>query len=182
MSKVISTKKTVINFGNIRYGAKTKCHPAEVEIELSRHESNDKSFQYDVLSIMGDISTKSGRMIAGGQCLDEMLSELKMNGLFMEVYYLWKTYHLNDMHAGTPIQEAALKEAGITGENFDYDRAVEYLKEKGLYEAPFTGKTIGRVYHDEPYRYGHGWVINDLPEDVRTRVMQIIDDNNRKTA
>lgn len=177
MSKVISTKSTIINFGNIRYGSETKCHPAEVEIELRRHESNDKAFQYDVLAISGDILTKSGRMITGGQCLDEMLPELKTNELFMEIYSLWKTYHLNDMHAGTPVQEAVLKEAGIIGENFDYGKAVKYLKEKDLYEVPFTGKTIGRAYHNEPYRYGCGWVINDLPENVRDRVIQIIDEN-----
>lgn len=179
MSKVISTKKAMIGFGKIRYGAKIKCCPTEVEIELRRYESNDKSFQYDVLAITGNISTKDGRMIAGGQCLDEMLPELKKNELFMEIYCLWKTYHLNDMHAGTPVQEAVLKEAGITGKNYDYDKAVECLKEKDLYEVPFTGKTIGRAYHDEPYRYGCGWVINDLPEHVRDRVIQIIDENNR---
>lgn len=177
MSKVINTKSTIINFGNIRHGAKIKCYPAEVEIELRRYESNDKAFQYDVLAISGDISTKDGSMIAGGQCLDEMLPEFKKNELFMEIYCLWKTYRFNDMHAGTPGQEAVLKEAGITGKNYVYNKAVEYLKENGLYEVPFTGKTIDRAYHDEPYRYGCGWVINDLPEHVRDRVMQIIDEN-----
>ena len=52
-------------------------------------------------------------ILMGGQCFDDLLNdypELKDNDVFMEVYDLWKKYHLNNMHTGTTEQEKAVEE------------------------------------------------------------------------
>ena len=92
----------------------------------------------------------------------------------MKYTAIGKKYHLNGMNAGTPEQEAAIEEWKQAGNRYDYTAACEYLKECGLYEVNFTGKTVGRVYNNEPYKYGHGWVIEELPPEVITRITEII--------
>lgn len=100
------------------------------------------------------------------------------NKLFDELYSLWLRYHLNDMHAGTPEQEAAIKEQEAKlGRCMDYDTACDYLKEIGLYEVTYTGRAIGREYKNEPYRYGSAWLIQPLPTEVIRRVIEIVKGN-----
>jgi hypothetical protein len=89
-----------------------------------------------------------------GQCLDS-LSELIADPVFMQIYWLWKRYHLNDLHAGTPVQEYALEHSpnGSLREA-DYTHRCEYLKSIGLYE-------VGG------YKYGHGWLSESIePHDL----------------
>lgn len=84
-----------------------------------------------------------------GQCLDE-LSELIDDPVFTQIYWLWKRYHLNDLHAGTPVQEYALEHAPFQN-NADYKARCEYLKSIGLYE-------VGG------YKYGDGWLSEKIEE------------------
>lgn len=91
---------------------------------------------------------------------------------------MWKRYHLNGMHAGTPTQEKAVAEWKATGNKYDYIAACEMLKEKGLYEVPFTGITIGKRYHGEMYKYSHGWVVQDIPADDLIRIEHAISAQN----
>lgn len=87
-----------------------------------------------------------------GQCLDS-LSELIDDPTFKQIYWLWKRYHLNDLHAGTPVQEYAL-EHGTLPPDADYKDRCEYLKSIGLYE-------VGG------YKYGHGWLTESIePHDL----------------
>lgn len=65
----------------------------------------------------------------------------------------WDLLHLNDMHAGTPEQELALKYCTSK----DYKERCEYLKSIGLYEVEWEGK---------PYRYGTGWLTYPLPKSL----------------
>ena len=78
------------------------------------------------------------------------------------------------MHAGTPEQEAAINEWEAAGNRYDYTAACNMLKEKGLYEVLFTGKTVGRMYNNEPYKYGHGWIVNDIPGDDLIRIEHLL--------
>lgn len=176
MSELLKKEKCTVKLGNIRFGSKTKCHPARLYVELRTYRSNDESFTFDELSICGEVATRSGTLLTAGQCLDHMVPDLKNNRKFIELYRLWQRYHLNDMHPGTPEQENALKEAGIG--RADYDRASEYLRSKGLFEVPLTGATINRKYNGEPFSYGSGWVINFLPEEVENRIREIIKENS----
>jgi hypothetical protein len=65
---------------------------------------------------------------------------------------IWDEWHLNDMKAGTPAQEAFIKEWKKTNK-YDYTVACEALKEVGLYE-------------DNGYKYGTGWLKVEVPQDV----------------
>ena len=48
------------------------------------------------------------------------------------------------------------------------------LKEKGLYEVMFTGITCGRRYDNEPYKYGHGWIVQEIPEEDLNRIKELL--------
>lgn len=145
--------------------------------------------EYMELSICGNVWNRIHTdIIMGGQCLDSLIPYVRyMNDrkTFYTIFNLWKNFHLNGMNAGTKEQTAAvnawLKE---TGERYDYTAACEYLKSIGMYEVPYTGKTVGREYHGEPYKYGHGWIVNDLPAEVLETLQKLTGENdkNRETA
>lgn len=105
--------------------------------------------------------------IMGGQCIDSMLDLAKKNNwssaeleLLQEVKKLWKAYHLNGMHAGTPEQEAAL--VGFKG---DYTAQCEHLRTLGLYEVEHQGK---------PYKYGHAWLFQPIPAADLARIWNLL--------
>lgn len=74
-------------------------------------------------------------------------------GKWNKLLYIWKNYHLNDMHAGTPAQEDALNKKFGGPDANRYSEQVEYLKSINLYE-------------DNGYRYGSGWLSRPVPEEV----------------
>ena len=101
---------------------------------------------------------------SGGQNLNEIAKYIK-TPLFQKIYTFWKKYHLNGMHAGTPEQEEAIAEWKAKGNKYDYKKACEMLKNRGLYEVPLTADLIGtRKADGKPYKYGCGWVIANIPE------------------
>lgn len=104
------------------------------------------------------------RFYSAGQNLDEIAKYIKMP-LFQKIYTFWKKYHLNGTHAGTPEQEKAVAEWMAEGNKYDYTKICEMLKVCGLYEVSLNNNLIGtRKADGEPYKYGHGWVIYDIPE------------------
>ena len=135
----------------------------------------------------------------GGQCLDIIAKYIK-TPLFKEIFNIWNLYHLNGMHAGTPEQEKAIEEAEKNGLDFSdtsykkydfklseeerktaksrYDKICDYLKSVNLYEVNFNGLTVGRKYNDEPYKYGHDWIIQELPKEIIERITEIINNAN----
>ena len=176
-----------LNFGKVDfYGKGRKVNEVEVEVEL-RLRGGEPTFvvrgkeweytgydtpKYYELSICGDIwNSRRTDVISGGQNLDTIARYIRTPA-FLEVYDLWKKYHLNSMHPGTPEQEAAISE-WRKDNDYDYGKACEYLKGLGLYEVPFHGKTIGKFYNGENYTYCCGWVIQDLPDHVVKKVMAI---------
>ena len=179
--------KKTFDFGKIAYGDPYyRANAVTIEAELKKRGgestftidpktkervyTGNKTPEYFELSILGYIwNTKKTDIVWGGQCLDtikEYRHQLNNPKLFDIIYTLWKNWHLNGAKAGTPEQEEAVKEWLSNGNKYDYKAACEMLKEKGLYEVYFTGKTVGREYHNELYQYGHGWVIEELPEEV----------------
>lgn len=178
MDRII--KKGTINFGKHRVGTLYHC-PFDVEIELRYVSDDDEPWAgYTELAITGCIWRSGLRhdAIQFGQCLDDMLPYLKDNDLFQEIYVLWKQWHLNSMHPGTPEQEKILSDAGICG---DYDQAVKYLTSCDMCDVTYTGKAVGHFYYNESYRYGSGWIVKDLPLDVIGRVCEIIDEYSIET-
>jgi hypothetical protein len=95
--------------------------------------------------------------------------------LLAEFKAVWSEWHLNDMKAGTPAQEAALKamrveldskypdlvgsphaQAGKEGFDDYYPMALAYLADKGLVNDPSNSN----------YKYGSAWLSVDVPESV----------------
>lgn len=106
--------------------------------------------------------------LLGGQCLDDpsILFVLGKNPTYKEILRLWRLYHLNDMHAGTPAQEEALRahreQEGYRG---DYDRDCEFLKSVDLYEVEYQG---------QPYKYGHAWLKWEIPEEDLEAIKKLL--------
>ena len=184
--------KKTIEFGKIDFNnsGRKNCL-VTVDIEL-RQKGGDKTFTinpitkeriytgsttpvYLELSICGNIwNPRKTDIYCGGQCLDTIAEYVK-TPLFKEIYKLWKIYHLNGTHAGTPEQEKAIEEWKKAGNQYDYTAACEYLKRINLYEVNYTGWSINRHYNNAPYKYGHGWIIEELPADIVKRVKEIME-------
>lgn len=148
-------------FGKVDYlnSGKNNC-PVHVDVKLETKENKE------ILSICGEISFPNYQdCYCAGQCLDTIKEFLSDNGLFMELHRFWKLYHLNDMHAGTPEQEAAIEEWKKQGNKYDYTKACEYLQTIGLYEVDLNGK---------PYKYGHTWLYQPIPENDLARIKELL--------
>ena len=138
------------NIGKIDYyGRGRKINPVTVEVTLK--EKDGKPCFSASATVYNQTKTD---ILACGQCLDSIAKRTK-NKQFMELYRLWKLYHLNDMHAGTIEQEKAIDDWESKGNHYDYTSACDYLKSVGLYEVEHNGK---------PYKYGHAWLYWDIPE------------------
>ena len=180
----------VFHLGKIDYyGSGRKVNEVTVTIDLRRH-GGEKVFTIDengIKQYTGETVptylefTASGSVwnsrhtdiLLGGQCLDGIIrfrDQLKHKEIFDEVYVLWKNWHLNGMHAGTPEQEAAIKAWKACGNKYDYNDACDFLKKIGLYEAPYKGLAVGSYLDTDNYQYGTKWLIRELPEKVLARI------------
>lgn len=186
--------KKTFKLGKIAYtNANRKANEVEVTMELRKRGGEDtfiidrktgektiigKTPRYVELSICGNIwNARRSHAVCSGQCLDtiaEYRDQLSEPEVFDELYRLWKGYHLNGMHAGTPEQEAAIEEWKAAGNRYDYTAACEMLKERGLYEVNYTGLSVGRRYENEPYKYGHAWLVQELPGKVLLRIEHML--------
>lgn len=130
----------------------------EAELELSL-ERRDGHWRFSCCGAVWD--RKHDDCVAGGQCLDEMFAHKEMEP-WREIYELHRLYHLNDMRAGSPAQEKAVKawskRREKSGKRYDYTEACEMLKRKGLLEDK------GYLYEGKPYHYGTAWLTEDIPE------------------
>lgn len=121
-------------------------------LEISIKEK--KSFK--TLSIVGTYFTgkkllKSEKNLLGwGQIHDEVKEIIPTR-----LYEIWKRWHLNDMRAGTFVQEEILRQAKASGVEFDnfYIDACEYLQR-------FDALV------DDGYKYGTAWLKEELPQEV----------------
>ena len=185
--KIVAKKK--FDFGKVDYTETgRKAYPVTVDVELrkrggeetfrlvngERQYTGEKTPEYIEFSAVGYIwNTKKTDCVCGGQCLDEIYKYLSGNADFCKIYRWWKAYHLNGMKAGTPEQQKAVKEYTDKNE-YDYKALCDYLKEIGLYEIPYYGKTVGKQYNGEMYKYGTGWCIEEIPEQVISEMVEFL--------
>lgn len=73
---------------------------------------------------------------------------------------VWERWHLNHMVAGSPAQMAYLRDHPITDRLNYYGAACAALADVGLNPDP------NYLHNGEPYRYGHAWLSEDVPEYV----------------
>lgn len=148
----------VYDFGKFAINSKRKINRVTVTIELN---DTDKG---PVFSARGSVYNGSGTdIILGGQCLDDLKARVH-NGIFNTIYDLWKKYHLNDMHAGTPKQEKAIRKyLQETHQRYDYDLVCSFLENEGL-------------LIDNGYRYGTSWLYEAIPENDLNRIKALFVD------
>lgn len=186
--------KKTFNFGKIDFcGSGRKINLVTVTVELRRRggkttftidrKTGEKTItgktpEYVELSICGDVwNARRSDIVCGGQCLDtiaEYRRQLSDPELFDTLHGLWTKYHLNGTHAGTPEQEKAIEEWKAAGNKYEYTAVCEMLKQRGLYEVNYTGLSVGRRYENEPYKYGHAWLIQELPGDVLLKIEHLL--------
>ena len=157
-----------ISLGKIDFnGCGRKINLVTVDIEL-RSETTSYGVPYKEFSVCADVwNSKKTDILCGGQCLDDIkpyMAGTKYETLFLEIYDLWKKYHLNGFRAGTPNQQKACKE-WFESNPYDWNKLCNMLKSKGIYEDTFTGYGHAKQYNNEPYRYGSDWVVEFIPED-----------------
>lgn len=147
--------RKTFSFDKIAFYGGKRINLPEVEVEL---EYTDKG---PALSICGSIwNSKHTDCVCCGQCLDTMMkfSSLANNALFKKLHNLWSNWHLNDLHAGTVKQEAALKEHGYSS---NYTDDCKYLESIGLLD-------------DNGYRYGSAWLYREIPEDTLKEIETLL--------
>ena len=187
--------KKTFNFGKIKYTNKSKrVNRVEIVVDLrtcggqptftvdrktgAKTPTGNTTPVYVELSICGRVwNSRHSDIVCGGQCLDtiaEYRNQLSDPELFDTLYDFWKRYHLNGAHAGTPEQEKAIEEWKAEGNRYEYTAVCEMLKARGLYEVNYTGLSVGRRYDNEPYKYGHAWLIQQLPGDVLLKLEHML--------
>ena len=187
MSKNIIAKKT-FNFGKIDYMdrghkncavdviAELRECGGEPVLDRNGDPTGEHCNKYIEFAASGRIwNPRYTDIYSCGQNLDEIAKHIK-NPIFREIYDFWKKYHLNGMNAGTPEQEAAVKEWQAAGNRYDYTAACEMLKACGLYEVPLTANLIGtRKADGKPYKYGSGRVIAEIPENDIAKIKSLLE-------
>ena len=156
--------KKTIDLGKFAYSSNRKINRITIDIEL--REGN-------ILSICGNIlnATQTDFFVCG-QCEDtinniiEKQASESIKSLWHIIYYLWKNYHLNDMHPGTPEQEKLLEQNSDHSYNHDH----EFLKQYNMLEVPAEKadpyRKEGSKHIGEPYIYGNEWLVWPLPYEI----------------
>lgn len=136
------------------------------QISVYPHEKHG----HTTLSITGvEGPTPDGNAVGGcGQIDGSVREDLEHNkitfapgwdaekvGRFLTI---WDKYHLNDLTAGSPRQEAAI--AAAVDKPSGYEATCAFLDQQGLLvDAEY-------IHDDKPYKYGTAWLVTPIPADV----------------
>ena len=104
-----------------------------------------------------------------------MMRPLRDNPLFAEIYRLYSLYNRNDLHAGTPAQEEAIRQAIRDGKLNDPTQVeiISHLKSLRLY----VDETVRNAAGDA-HRYGHGRIYTEIPKYDLYRIRHLIETGN----
>jgi hypothetical protein len=78
-------------------------------------------------------------------------------------FAIWERWHLNRLRAGTPRQEAYLRELKSLGISYDYRDGSYY---RWAYNKLAEVNLAVDDNNGQPYMYGHSWLTEPVPEDV----------------
>jgi hypothetical protein len=152
------------NFGKVDYNETgRKVNKTTVEIELADER----------LSIVGAVwNARSTDIIVGGRILPEIAALFPDNAQVQRIAEVAKDWHLNDMHPGTPAQEALLAEHEgeyVGSTSWQYYWACDLLAEHDLLV------DTSPEYGEKGYKYGSNWLTVPLPAEIRAEVQGWID-------
>ena len=150
------------DFGKIAYGRSSrKVYPVEVEVELRMLDNKV------VFTASGVIyNSRKTDCYCAGQCLDE-IADYVHNPKFRTIYKLWKKYHLNDMHAGTPEQEQLVDDYfKAEHKAYDYSEAKKVLEDNNMLTVKLPDGT--------DYTYGRGWLYEPIPEEDLQTIVDLL--------
>jgi len=112
------------------------------------------------LSLTGDIGRDHGGQIVGSPWDIATYAEGVDAETVEKLRTIWKTYHLNDMQAGSPAQTAYLKSHPIENRADFYNEAVAALTRAGI------NPDASHLHNGKPYQYGTAWLRIEVPADV----------------
>lgn len=145
------------------------CIKAKISLEY-------KENKWYVLSISWDVYEKQSKyaplvcernLVCCGQCDDEireivpMINNPEERKQWEWVLDMWKKYHLNDLHAWTPKQEAFLKELHSDGSSYDYTKDCEALADAGILVCNW-------------YKYWTAWLFRKIPARDLNKIINFI--------
>jgi hypothetical protein len=123
-----------------------------------------------IFSASGEIWHERGHdIISGGQNLDELMEMYPDHEILKRIYLVWKNWHLNHMHAGSPAQEKYLKDNKMDSSYDYYNQALKRLKEVGLEPDP------SYIVDEKPYHFGSDWLKRDLPPEIIKEIEDLME-------
>ena len=163
--------RKVFNFGCIDYTGNGRADNL-VKVTVEYQTKGDKK----VFSASGEIWQSSRRdILAGGQCLDT-IAEYITAPEFVQIFRLWKMYHLNDMHPECEHQNALgwTAKAGESVTIYEYTQTTESITEKNRLERDILqAAREGRTYQTTPHEqlllglsYSYKTHAETLPEEI----------------
>lgn len=165
----METIKKKLVLGKIAYdNPRRKTNVAELDLELRWRNGgvsvdNKPLPGHWVLSICGTIWNSTQTDCSScGQNYARLAEFFSGNKRFDRIVEIWNRWHLNDMKGGTRAQNAAVAAWLAAGNAYDYTRIREHLKSLGLEV-------------DGGYTYGTGWMVDELPVDVRNEIIALFD-------
>jgi len=171
----MATEKNIITQGSIKITKNDHAPTVRGKIEWSLEQGPHGP----CFSAMG--SLREGGYECGGQCLEDLVPYLEASdghdAKALRIIEIWRAYHLNDIKAGLPVQEKAIKgylaKCKAEGKRYDFTEAINYLRAMNLYEiaVPAGAKCTGGFPADvlsgeRGYRYGERWVYSAIPSSI----------------
>lgn len=94
-----------------------------------------------------------------GQCVDTVAAMFPNDTKAQRMAEVWKRYHLNDMKAGSAVQEQWLRDNPIPEAEYAYPRSHYKVASDKLADAGLNPDPNG-------YLYGHEWKAEELPAAI----------------
>ena len=157
--------ETTIIIGKVAAFGTKKENMVELEVKLYYDKLDESRPVFSAsVSVWNRLHTD---IIWGGQCFEQVYRLVKRDLsrekvlLYKTILELWRKHHLNNMHAGTELQEIALEQfyegVGITP---GFESSVCYLKAINLYD-------------DNGYKYGNSWLYRSIPKQDLCQIKQL---------
>lgn len=116
-------------------------------------------------------NNRTDYITCGQNLINEILELFPEDEQVQRIHSVWKTWHLNDMIAGSPKQMSHLAKLNPpSSDHFDW--AKEKLRDAGL------EPDESFIHNDKPYSYGSAWLKTDLPEEVVSEIESWKSDND----